>query len=359
MLGLSIYLGQQSIEQEEKYLKKMYEAGFRTIFTSLHIPEDDPSIYVTRLKQLGALAQVLNMELMTDLSPSSWQHLGIAMEEAKELKTWGVTGIRVDYGFSPRQIATLSQDMQVALNASTIDEEFLQLLRKEGLNTEQVEAWHNFYPRPETGLDEQWFKERNFWLKQQGLTVMAFIPGDQELRGPLHQGLPTLEKHRDQSVFPAYLEMTNDFYVDKVCIGDRSIKEETWKQFMKYQEDIILIYCESLSSSEEERSILQMKHRNRMDPARDVIRSESSRFYAQKGKVNIEPNNQILRTKGTITIDNSHYGRYVGELQVALKDLQADEKVNVIGRVSEQDHPLLSMIRPGQSFLFSCHDPKD
>ncbi|WP_078382264.1 DUF871 domain-containing protein [Sutcliffiella halmapala] len=359
MLGLSIYLGQQSIEQMESYMKKMHEAGFRTIFTSLHIPEDDPTMYVAALKQLGALAQSLDMELMADLSPSSWKYLDLSIEEAIVLKEWGVTGIRVDYGFSPEQIAMLSKEMKVALNASTIDEAFLQLLMNAGLQTDQVEAWHNFYPRPETGLDDQWFKIRNQWLKEQGLTVMAFIPGDQQLRGPLELGLPTVEKHRGQSVFAAYLEMTNDFYVDKVCIGDRSIKDATWKQFMKYQEDIILIYCESLSLSEEERSILQMKHRNRMDPARDVIRSESSRFYAQKGRINIEPNNQIPRTKGTITIDNSNYGRYVGELQVALKDLQPDEKVNVIGRVYEQDHPLLSMIRPGQSFLFSNYDPKD
>jgi hypothetical protein len=353
MLGISVYLGQQSIEETELYIKKMYEGGARTIFTSLHIPEDDPSIYVTELKQLGALALKKDLELMADLSPSSWQHLGISMGEADVLKKWGVTGIRVDYGFTPEQIAMLSQNMKVALNASTINDLFLQQLIEAGIQLDQVEAWHNYYPRPETGLDEPWFKEHNKWLKEQGLTVMAFIPGDDKLRGPLEQGLPTVEKHRGNSVFAALLEMTKVFYVDKVCIGDRGIKEETWNQLRMFKEDIILIHCEQFPLIEEEDHILHMKHRNRMDPSRDVIRSETSRFYAHKGRFSINPKSQLPRIKGTITIDNNNYGRYSGELQITRNNLPANEKVNVVGRVIKRDIPLLEMISPGQSFSFS------
>ncbi|WP_404444505.1 MupG family TIM beta-alpha barrel fold protein [Sutcliffiella horikoshii] len=353
MLGISVYLGQQSLEATKKYIEEMYKAGARTIFTSLHIPEDDPSIYVTELKQLGELALNEKMDLMVDISPSTWQHLGISMEEAGGLKKWGVAGIRVDYGFTPEQIAKLAKNMKVALNASTIDEDFLQDLKDAGLETDQVEAWHNYYPRPETGLEEKWFIERNKWLKEQGLTVMAFIPGD-ILRGPLEEGLPTVEKHRGQSVFAAFLEMTKDFYVDKVCIGDRGIKEATWKQLMMYKEDIILIHCEHLPLNEEEERTLQIQHRSRMDPSRDVVRSETSRFYAQKRSVCIIPHNQLPRDKGTITIDNNNYGRYAGELQVTRNNLPASEKVNVIGRVVKQDIPLIEMISPGQTFSFSC-----
>ncbi|SDZ61217.1 hypothetical protein SAMN05421736_12116 [Evansella caseinilytica] len=358
MPGFAVYLGQQSMEQTEKYVKKMYDAGFRTMFTSLHIPEDDPSLYAAELKQLGALAIEHGMELMADISPASWQHLGLTLEKAGELTRWGVTGIRVDYGFSPAQIALLSEEITVALNASTMDETFLQQLLNAGLSIDRTEAWHNFYPRPETGLDERWMRDRNRRLQELGLTVMAFIPGDQQLRGPLAHGLPTVEKHRGQSVFAAFLEMTNEFYVDKVCIGDRSIQDATWQQFMVYQENTILIHCDQLLLTAEEERLLCQKHRSRMDPSRDVIRSETSRLYAQKGKADISPRNQLPRPRGTITVDNNLYERYTGELQVALKDLPADKKVNVLGRVIDRDLPLLPMVRPGQSFLFICSAAK-
>jgi len=39
MRGISIYLGNQSVAEQEAYIKTMREHGFKTIFTSLHIPE--------------------------------------------------------------------------------------------------------------------------------------------------------------------------------------------------------------------------------------------------------------------------------------------------------------------------------
>ena len=49
---------------------------------------------------------------------------------------------------------------------------------------------------------------------------MAFIPGDGEKRGPLYEGLPTLEKHRNMRPLEAYLELVQECDVDKVLIGD-------------------------------------------------------------------------------------------------------------------------------------------
>lgn len=54
------------------------------------------------------------------------------------------------------------------------------------------------------------------------------------------------------------------------------------------------------------------------------------------------------RLRGMITMDNDLYGRYRGEVQIALRNLPADERVNVIGQVIEEDLELLSHIQPGQ-----------
>src|SRR5690625_6852476 len=75
------------------------------------------------------------------------------------------------------------------------------------------------------------FIKRNKMLSDEGLTVMAFIPGDESLRGPLFQKLPTLEKHRHCSPFVAYMEMKHAAFVEKIFIGDRGVKDATLAQF--------------------------------------------------------------------------------------------------------------------------------
>ncbi|MGG3924217.1 DUF871 domain-containing protein, partial [Geobacillus thermodenitrificans] len=61
------------------------------------------------------------------------------------------------------------------------------------------------------------------------------------------------------------------------------------------------------------------------------------------------------RRTGSITIDNERYGRYAGELQITLVDLPADDRVNVIGQVIEEDMPLLRYIHGGRRFcLIRC-----
>ena len=58
-------------------------------------------------------------------------------------------------------------------------------------NFEKLTAGHNFYPRPETGLDAHWMQKKNEWLKQYGLKTAAFISGNGKLRGPIFAGFPT------------------------------------------------------------------------------------------------------------------------------------------------------------------------
>lgn len=47
-------------------------------------------------------------------------------------------------------------------------------------------------------------------------------------------------------------------------------------------------------------------------------------------------------------MDNSGYGRYRGEVQICRRVLAADERVNVIGRVIDEDLPLLNLALSGQ-----------
>ncbi|WP_088043450.1 DUF871 domain-containing protein [Bacillus sp. EAC] len=349
MLGISIYLSQENKLKNKQFIELAKANGFQSIFTSLHIPEDDPSTYKELLQLLGQHAKENEMELMADISTKSLSYLGLDYTNITELLKWGVSGLRIDYGISEIQIAELSQKMKIALNASTLTPTFLQTLVANGLCSENVEAWHNFYPRPETGLAKSYIIEKNKWLKQNGISTMAFIAGDNEKRGPIYRGLPTLEKHRDSNPIQAYLELTDECFVDKVLVGDVSLTEDTMKNLSNTIDYISLQY-KPMIHDEDLLNIVEQFHTNREDPARDVIRSMESRLNGSFGDTLIRPLNTIDRFKGSITIDNELYGRYAGEMQITLTDLPTDEKVNVIGRIIEEDLKMLDKISAGRKF---------
>jgi len=240
------------------------------------------------------------------------------------------------------QIAQTSREIAVALNASTLTKADLDELKREEADFDRLIAWHNYYPRPETGLGKEDFIQQNHWLKKEGLKVAAFVPGDGELRGPLYTGLPTLEKHRGQHPLASTIELIRECSVDEVFIGDPSLSVSTLEQFQIYEnKKQLLLYADLLENSARIEGI----HTNRPDPARDVFRSSEGRL---ENAQHVRPFYTTERLIGSITVDNAKYGRYMGEVQVTYTDLPADPKANVVGRVRKEDLPLLLQCRAGQ-----------
>ncbi|GAM15818.1 DUF871 domain-containing protein [Mesobacillus selenatarsenatis] len=354
MLGISVYLKKDMMEKNAGWIEKAALYGLNSIFTSLHIPEDNPAEYKELLQKLGELAKKHNMELMADVSPRSLDYLGLDWDQYDVLLDWGLSGIRADYGFTIQQIVELSHKMKIGINASTVTKEELLAWIDAGLNTKNVEAWHNFYPRPETGLDKEFLIERNNMLRSFGITTMAFVPGDKDLRGPVFAGLPTLEKHRGQPPHRAAAELMVSCFTDKILIGDHAVSDEQLELLAFLGKKVIPLRIEAENSEHSE--LLRKTLTNRMDPARDVIRAVESRSFASMGEKRLPPSNQQERPRGTITIDNELYGRYAGELQVAVNDLPHDVRVNCIGKVIKEDLPLLAEIKAGQQFQFIVRD---
>ncbi|WP_078393515.1 DUF871 domain-containing protein [Shouchella patagoniensis] len=346
-LGVSVYLAQPFSEQET-YLQKVKANGFKVLFTSLHIPEDDASLYAERLQQIAMFAKHHDMELVCDVSPQSLEHLNMTWDEVSALKDWGVTGLRIDYGVSPETIAKIARKMDIILNASTLHDEEIAALSKAGVAPNHVEVWHNFYPRPETGLARDDFRRLNKRLQDYGYSVMAFIPGDVP-RGPLYSRLPTLEDHREWSPFAAFLDLFIGEGVETVLVGDLELSDESIEQFRLFLEAACILLRAEVNH---DITNLAEEHVNRNDQARDVLRSAESRSLATYGKRNVTPENTAARPLGTITVDNNRYGRYQGEVQITKSDLRADERVNVVGRVIRQDRPLLQQIKGGQKWKF-------
>jgi len=108
MYGISVFLGEEITNDTIIYIKKMKALGFDGIFTSLHIPEDDTSLYRQRLTDLGAIAKAEKMKIMVDISGEALKRAGFSFDELEPLIELGVTGLRMDYGITIEQMAHAS-----------------------------------------------------------------------------------------------------------------------------------------------------------------------------------------------------------------------------------------------------------
>ena len=151
-------------------------------------------------------------------------------------------------------------------------------------------------------------------FKHYGMNVQAFFAGDENLRGPLHEGLPTLEYQRYYDPLASILEF-KELGIDLLYLGDPGISERSLNQIKTYQdEDSLVLYTERAeNASEEMYNYILGKHNQRPDPAEYVVRCEDSRMHSVPM---ITPENTILREKGSITLNNHLYQRYAGEIQL-------------------------------------------
>jgi hypothetical protein len=330
VIGISFYLQDPHAETQIIHAANL---GVRKAFTSLHIPEEKGDL-VKRMITLLKLSEAYGMEIHADVSLNTLDHLGIS--KFTDLWPLGIKGIRLDDGFDKETVISLSKVFSLSLNASTLNEEELLAVLGGGVETESLIAWHNFYPRPESGLEEGFFHEQNRMFKKYGIPIFAFIPGAGSKRGPLHEGLPTLEKHRLMNPYAAGIELIQ--HVEGVYVGDQGTENNLLENLTAYKNlNILTIRMES-------RILQSGQYKLRPDVSQDVFRLQNTRVTA-----NVEPSNTVARSLGSITMDNDAYGRYRGEVQICKRDLGANHRVNVIGRVIEEDIPLLSLLKPGQT----------
>jgi uncharacterized protein len=328
LIGISFYLNDPLAEERIDLAGKM---GVKRAFTSLHIPEESGDL-AGRAMNLLQCAKDAGIEVYADVSLKTPGHLGL--DSLFDLKSLGVSGLRLDDFFENELILKLAEEFKLALNASIIFEDDVLALLEGGLKADQLLAWHNFYPRRDTGLSDTFFQKQNELFKKYGIPVSAYIPGDGEKRGPLFEGLPTLEEHRDLDSFMSALELFH-YGIQDVYIGDPEVSENLLRKLIDFDEH----QCVEVRMEGFQEGV----YRLRPDLSRDVLR-----FIDTRSEGSIPPMNTEARLTGSITIDNDRYGRYRGEVQITLWDLPADERVNVVGRVVEDDWLLLSYLKPGQ-----------
>lgn len=339
-LGFSLYLS--TFAAQWSSLRGTTGTG-APVFLSLHISEEFDDTYCARAEEACHTLADHGFRIIADVSVKTLRQFGCAdlTELAKRLRLWA---LRIDYGFPGEEIEDMSEKMPIVLNASTTSrEDARRILARGG----EVLAMHNFYPRPETGLDADLLMETTRMLQEEGLKVLAFIPGDTLLRGPVYEGLPTLEEHRGCIPSAAFVDLSLRFGMDGIFLADPGLSARESERIARFcREGVISVPAELMPGYEH---LYDRVFTCRVDSPKWIVRFQESRMYSCIGET-VEPENCVERTAGSITIDNKNYGRYTGEVQMIRSPMRADSRVNVIGRVCENARLLMGCIKGGQKF---------
>lgn len=352
-LGQSIYptLG---LEQAERHLDAAVRMGCRHLLTSLHLPEATVDDWAA-VRQMLEKASLAGMTVAADVSRASLAAFGASVDDLTPFARLGVDTLRLDHGFTAAELERIlrSRDFSFQINAGTTTPDDLLAWERVGIELERLTAVHNFYPRPETGISLAFYRRQNELFHRCGMKTAGFIPSLAEPRGPMFAGLPTIEAHRGMPAAVAAAELLEGGSTDLVYFGDPAPSEADWAAVRHIADGTIPLRVRWLAPPPEElKPLLAAVHHNPWDGAERVIRSPLARPFAQERGIRLAPRNTHDRPAGTVTMDNTLYGRYAGELQITRVDLPADNRVNVLGRVVAEDRALLPHISSGTSFAF-------
>ena len=357
--GISIYPGlDNTVEENLDLIEKAAKLGITRIFTSLHIPETDRQALKRELVRLLKAAQRHRMEIISDIAPGTMEMLGIREFSLSAFRMMGISTLRFDYGYGAQQIAEFSRNRQrirIQLNASTMTGKFLTELIRNKADFANIDALHNFYPRPGTGLSEETLVRKTVMLHNVGIRVGAFVPCSGRRRAPLYEGLPTMEDHRVLSSDLAARHLAA-LGVDSIFLADSLPSDEELLAVSRVRADEVIVHARVLTRDPVQRALLKNTFTSRIDEARDAIRAQESRELLE-GAVAPEPPRP--RPSGAVTIDNESYLRYMGELEIIKRPQPADSRTNVVARVAEDESFLLDYITPGRRFSFCLDEPEE
>ncbi|PKL24219.1 MAG: DUF871 domain-containing protein [Spirochaetae bacterium HGW-Spirochaetae-3] len=320
--------------------------GGDPVFTSLHIAEEFDGTFAARARAMCLRLAELGYEVVADVSKRTLDVFGES-DVAELALSLRLSALRLDYGFSLEETEAVARRVPVCLNASTLPPEHIARVARSGA---RVVGMHNYYPRPETGLDDDRLAATNRALAGLGVEAWSFVAGDLELRGPLRLGLPTAESHRGAAPYAAYVDSLLRLGAVGVMVGDGPLGDYDAGLARSFAETgTIALPVDFLDPY---RYLEGTAFTVRADSPARVLRLQESREYATAG-ARIDPYNALERKTGSVTMDNAGYLRYSGEIQVTREDLPADPRVNVIGRVPPRYSLLLRNCAPGARIKFA------
>ncbi|AOX44130.1 hypothetical protein S100390_v1c07940 [Spiroplasma sp. NBRC 100390] len=345
MLGISIYTNQGiTVEKNKEYLQKASQAGFKTVFYSGHYFEKDHND--TDLKELIKYARKLGLYTILDISKPYFSY--------DLVKNYAPDALRLDFGFSTSEIINLIDNLQCDIQLNGSDNQLGDLSEIiEARGTKRLAISYNFYPKPYTGMDISEFIFRTKILQKYDVPIFVFLATLEYPRGPLFQGLPTIEKFRQ---VPPYVQLQwyRHFGVENCIISDTMINDSDLKFLVEINNSPELtIRLDYNNLPEQITALLKNKvYHIRNDANSQVLRFVESRgLHNNNANINTWNNHQLVVPRYSLLIDNYLYQRYNGEIYLTKTKLLLNEKTNLIINLKKEG-VLIDLLEPSKALKF-------
>jgi hypothetical protein len=331
----------------EAVIEQAVRRGDELMFTSLHLPEHDG------LAEHGALLRDLHrahgITFCGDISPLTLERLGGGDDAPARLRDWGIAVLRIDFGFAPEQVRRIAEQTgtRIAVNASTATAAELDAL--DGL---PLIGWHNYYPRPETGLSTATYRDQDDLFRERGLPLYAFVPGESTFRAPLGLGLPMLEEQRGRTVWRNYLQLRRLSPASTVVCAEGVVAEEHL-DWIEHAERTGEVTVPLTGLDPAVRFLLDGAWSLRVDGAEVSFRLEGTR----SDRTPVRRLNADLRTRGSLQMDLPDAGRYQGEVHLMRADRPLHPWQARVADVAAPYAGIVDDLRPGQTLRFVPFGP--
>ena len=356
-LGISIYPEHARPEDTLAYLDRASAAGATRVFTCLLSAEADRATVEGEYRALSDAAHARGMAVTVDVAPSVFSRFGLAADDLSLFQAMHVDCLRLDEAFTGEQVAALTHNgagLSVELNAS-VNDGLLPAVLANDPDRRRLQACHNFYPQPYCGLDLGFFEQVSQPFRDAHVPLAAFVGcTDHGAFGPwpLHEGLPTLECHRDLPLDLQVRHLHATGLVDDVLVSDCYPTDRELATVAAL--DPARVTLRPVLSEEDtdlELEILSgFPHQVRGDLSPYLFRSTMSRV-AYAGRAFPAHDTRPL-VEGDVVIVNENSARYAGELQIVRRAMPNDGTRNVVGHLGAGERLLLPCLTSWKHFGF-------
>ncbi|MGN8981293.1 DUF871 domain-containing protein [Enterococcus villorum] len=354
-LGVSIYPERSTFKKDKAYLDLAQKYGFKRVFTSLLQIEDDKEKVLSEFTKVVEYANQLGMEVMVDINPALFEQLEISYDDLSFFHKMGAYGIRLDIGFTGAEEAKMTRNpygIKIEINMSS-GTSYVDNIMSYSPNTDNLLGSHNFYPHRYSGLSYDHFVYCSKKFRKYNLNTMAFVNSQTADFGPwpTQDGLCTLEDHRELDIATQVKHFMLTGLINDISIGNAYASEEELKAMSEAFHaayPTLKVDVEADITEDERICLFDNLHGYRGDRSEYILRSTMTRIY-YKDKPFPAHNTRDMK-RGDVLIDNVGYDQYKGETQIALREMKNDGRVNVVGRISDDELFLLDFLKPWSIF---------
>lgn len=357
-LGVSIYPEKSTFEQDKAYLDLAKQYGFKRVFTSLLEIKEDKNVVISGFKKIVNYATSIGMEVMVDISPRLFKELEISYDDLSFFHELGADGIRLDMGFTGQEEAKMTRNqynLKIEINMSS-GTNYVDNIMSYSPRKENLLGSHNFYPMEFSGLALDHFDYCTEKFVHYGINTTAFVNAPSAAFGPwpIMDGLCSLELHRNMPLATQVKHLLLMGTIDDIIIGNAYASEAELKVMSETffaPELELLVVTETDITLDERINLFDFPHFYRGDRSEYILRSTMTRVVFKDKQ--FPAHNTVAIKRGDILIGNQTFGQYKGETQIALKSMPNEKgRINVVGKIAEEDLFLLDYVEPWSSFKF-------